>query len=261
MRIHAKKRLGQNFLTDKNIREKIIKSIGLAVSDTVLEIGSGRGEITSLIAEKAGFVYALEIDSQLCKILEEKFFNINNIKIIPADILKFDFNKFFKSVKSPVKIVGNIPYYITTPIIERIIEYRQKINCAYIMVQKEFAQRAVSTPGSKSHGSLSCFLQYYINPEILFSISRSCFWPQPKVDSCILKLNMRAEPAVKVSDEELFFKIIRAGFNKRRKTLRNSLKDIIPQEKLQAFFEQYNIDKNIRAERLSLTDFANLANL
>ncbi len=151
-------------------------------------------------------------------------------------------------------------YYITTPIIERIFEYRDKISSAFIMVQKDFALRAVSEPGSKAFGALTCFIQYYAIPRILFSISKSCFYPRPKVDSCILELTMRNLPAVKVNDERLFLKIIRAGFNQRRKTLRNSLKGIIPQQKLIAFFRDYGIDANIRPECLGLADFANLAN-
>lgn len=261
MRIRPKKRLGQNFLIDKNIREKIVGACDLSVLDTVLEIGAGKGEITGLLAAKAGFVYALEIDPSLCEILKAGLSGLRNVEVLKEDVLKLDFNRFFKKLSGSVKVVGNIPYYITTPIIERLIEHRDKIDSAFIMVQKEFALRAASCPGSKSFGSLSCFVQYYTAPKILFPIRKSCFYPVPKVDSSFLRLEMRREPAVKVNDEELFLKIIRSGFNQRRKTLRNSLKDIIPQQKLEAFFEKYGIDKNIRPECMSLSDFANLANL
>jgi 16S rRNA (adenine1518-N6/adenine1519-N6)-dimethyltransferase len=261
MRIRPKKRLGQNFLIDKNIRQKIIASCGLTALDVVLEIGAGRGEITSLIAGKAGFVYALEIDASLCEILKANLSGLDNVKVLKEDVLKFDFKNLFAKVNKKVKVIGNIPYYITTPIIKRLLEYRDKISSVFIMAQKEFALRAASAPGSKAFGSLSCFLQYYTAPKILFPISKSCFYPAPKVDSCFLELSMRKEPAVKVNDEELFLKIIRAGFNKRRKTLRNSLKDVIPQQKLSEFFQKYGIDKNTRPERLGLSDFANLANL
>ncbi|MFA5156381.1 MAG: 16S rRNA (adenine(1518)-N(6)/adenine(1519)-N(6))-dimethyltransferase RsmA [Candidatus Omnitrophota bacterium] len=256
-----KKRLGQNFLIDKNIRVKIAAACDLSASDTVLEIGAGKGEITGLLAAKAGLVYALEIDPSLCEILKAGLSELHNIEILKADVLKFDLNGFFKKLSGKVKVVGNIPYYITTPIIERLIEHRDKISSAFIMVQKEFALRAASVPGSKSFGSLSCFIQYYTSPKILFPISKSCFYPAPKIDSSFLQLEMRGEPAVKVNDEELFLKIIHSGFGQRRKTLRNSLKGIIPQQKLEAFFEKYGIDKNIRPERMSLPDFANLANL
>ena len=238
-----------------------MKAATSLLSDVVLEIGAGRGEITGLIARKAGFVYALEIDASLCKILKSGLAGLENVEALKGDILKFDFKNFFSKVNKKVKVVGNIPYYITTPIIERLLEYREKISSVFIMVQKEFALRAVSGPGSKVFGSLSCFLQYYATPKILFSISKSCFYPAPKVDSCFLELSILKEPAVKVNDEALFLKIIRAGFNKRRKTLRNSLKDVIPQKKLSEFFQKYGIDKNTRPERLSLSDFANLVNL
>ncbi len=261
MRIRPKKRLGQNFLIDKNIQRKIVESSGLSVSDVVLEIGAGRGEITSLLSRKAGFVYALEIDAALCEILEVNLAGLDNVEVLKGDVLKFDFKNLFAKINREVKVIGNIPYYITTPIIERLLEHREKISSVFIMVQKEFALRAVSGPGSKVFGSLSCFLQYYTAPKILFPISRSCFYPAPKVDSCFLQLSMRKEPAVKVNDEGLFLKIIRAGFNKRRKILRNSLKDVIPQRKLSEFFQKYGIDKNTRPERLGLSDFANLANL
>jgi 16S rRNA (adenine1518-N6/adenine1519-N6)-dimethyltransferase len=261
MRLRPKKRLGQNFLTDKNIQNKIIENCGLSASDIVLEIGAGRGEITGQIARKAGFVYALEVDTSLCKILNDSLAGLDNVEVIETDVLKFDFENFFAKVNSKVKVVGNLPYYITTPIIERLLEYREKVSSVFIMVQKEFALRLAAGPGSKTFGSLSCFIQYYTAPKILFPIGRTCFYPAPKVDSCFLELSMRHEPAVKVNDEELFLKIIRAGFNKRRKTLRNSLRETIPQDKLAAFFEKYDIDKNTRPERLSLSDFANLANL
>jgi 16S rRNA (adenine1518-N6/adenine1519-N6)-dimethyltransferase len=261
MRIRPKKRLGQNFLTDKNIRHKIIESCGLSASDTVLEIGAGKGEITGMIAGKAGFVYALEIDPSLSEILKTNLSGLDNVEVARDDILKFDFKKFFAKAGEEVKVIGNIPYYITTPIIERLLEYRKNISSVFIMVQKEFALRAAAGPGSKSFGSLSCFLQYYSAPRILFPISRRCFYPAPKVDSCFLELSMRKAPAVKVKDEELFLKIIRAGFNKRRKTLRNSLETVIPQQKLDAFFEKYGIDRNTRPECLSLADFANLSNI
>lgn len=255
-----KKRLGQNFLVDKNIHRKIIESCNLSAADIVLEIGAGRGEITGSLSRKAGFVYALEIDPSLCKILEDNLSGLDNVDVIRGDVLKFDFKKFFAKVNGKVKVVGNIPYYITTPIIERILEHRDKISSAFIMVQKEFALRAACEPGSKSFGSLSCFIQYYAAAKILFPISKSCFYPAPKVDSCLLELMMRKAPAVKVNDEGLFFKIIRASFNQRRKTLRNSLKGIIPQPKLKAFFQKYGIDRNIRPECLALSGFANLAN-
>ncbi|MFH1441784.1 MAG: 16S rRNA (adenine(1518)-N(6)/adenine(1519)-N(6))-dimethyltransferase RsmA [Candidatus Omnitrophota bacterium] len=261
MRVKPKKRLGQNFLIDKNIRKKIIEAAGLTHSDIVLEIGPGKGELTELAVEKASYIYAVEIDTQLSEILTESFKERANITIINQDILKFDFKEFFQNIDTKIKVIGNIPYYISTPIIEKLLNYREKIESIFITVQKEFAQRIISTGGSKKYGSLSCFLQYYTIPRIIFTISKTCFRPIPKVDSCLLKLQIRKEPAVKVKDEKLLFKIIRAVFNKRRKTLRNSLKDIIPSQKLELFFKKYPVDKNIRPESLKLQDFANLADI
>lgn len=260
MNIKPKKRLGQNFLIDPNIQRKIIASCGFKKTDIVLEIGSGTGIMTKPISQQAGFVYALEIDPDLCDILKRNLQNFNNTEIINQDILKLDFSKHFTNLKSGLKIFGNIPYYISSPIIEHLIKHSAQIECIFITVQKEFAKRVVSAAGSKEYGSLSCFVQYYLEPEIMFSISRNCFCPAPKVDSSFIKMNVRGSKAVNVEDENLFFALIRAGFNKRRKTLSNSLNEIIPKQQLQYFFNEYNINKNIRPENLSLSDFANLAN-
>jgi len=261
MRLQPKKSLGQNFIFDKNIQKKLIASYNLRSSDRVLEIGAGFGELTKLIASCVTFVYALEIDRSLCKILEENTREYPNIKIINRDILKFNLNSYFKGTKGKIKIAGNIPYYITTPIIAHLFKFRDKIETIFLTVQKEFAKRIASDAGSKEYGSFSCFVQYYCIPRAIFYIKRGSFSPSPKVDSCVLELKIRRAPAVKVNDEKLFFKVIRAGFNKRRKTLRNSLEGVIPLEKLAQFFYRYNIESNIRPEKLSLSDFANLANI
>lgn len=261
MRVKAKKRLGQNFLADTNIQRKIIESCGFNPCDSVLEIGAGTGEMTRLIYPLVKDLTALEIDPALCGILKENLKGAGNLKIINADILKFDFEDHFGKIKRKIKVAGNIPYYITTPIIQRLLEYRRMIDSIFITVQKEFALRVSSPAGSKDYGSLSCFVQYYSQPKIAFTIPKNCFRPKPKVDSCLLKLKLREEPAVETRDEKLFFKIIRAAFNKRRKTLRNSLKDVVAKEALEAFFKDYGIDKNIRPERLGLADFANLAEI
>jgi len=262
MRLKPKKSLGQNFLTDKNIQTKIINACGLTPEDTVLEIGSGRGEITKLIAPRVKHLAALEIDSSLCRQLEDSLKEYKNTEIINIDILKFDFKKYFKSAKiKKLKIIGNIPYYISTPIIEELLKHRGKIETVFITVQKEFADRIAAGPGSKTFGSLSCFIQYYAEPKILFLIKKNSFFPPPKIDSCLLRLKVRNKPIIKVRDEKLFFDIIRAAFNKRRKTLRNSLRDKFPPEKLALFFSKFSINPNIRPEDLGLEDFANLSNL
>jgi len=261
MHAKPKKSLGQNFLIDKNIQRKIIHACSFKESDVVLEIGSGEGALTRLISESAGMVYALEIDPDLCAALKEDFKKYKNIRIINEDILKFDLEGGIKELNDKIKVIGNIPYYITTPIIEHLIKYRRIIKTIFLTVQKEFARRVVANSGSADYGSFSCFIQYYTKPEILFSIKRTCFRPVPKVDSSFLRLDMRDTPFVIVKDEDLFFKIIRAGFNKRRKTLRNSLKGIIAPTKLDAFFRKYSIGCDVRPEELSLRDFANLANI
>lgn len=257
MRLKPKKRLGQNFLIDSNIREKIIEHCKLCPDDFVLEIGSGRGEITGLIAERAAKVLAVEIDRDLCEVSEDNLKSLSNAEVVNQDILKLDFTKYLEKSKK-IKVIGNIPYYITTPIIERLLELKDLIESIFITVQKEFALRAAAQAGSKDYGSLSCFLQYYTSPKILFTIKKTCFSPVPKVDSCLLELKIREKPPVETGDEDLFFNIIRAAFNKRRKTLRNSLKEIIPQNKLELFFEKYKINRKVRAEELTLFDFANL---
>ena len=261
MHIKPKKRLGQNFLTDKNIQRKIIDCLQLKPSDIVLEIGSGRGELTGLIAQKTEKIYALEIDNDLCQVLKDNLKDRLNIEIINQNILKFNLRKHFNRIERRIKVTGNIPYYISSPIIEYLIKYRDKIDAVFITVQKEFARRMTAVPGSKLYGAFSCFVQYYFEPKIVLNIKKTCFFPMPKVDSSLVRLEIRPRPPVGLKDEKFFFKIIRASFNYRRKTLRNSLASIISRKKLESFFHKYGIDRNIRPERLCLQDFANLSNV
>jgi 16S rRNA (adenine1518-N6/adenine1519-N6)-dimethyltransferase len=256
-----KKSLGQNFLADANIRRKIVSHCQLQKTETVLEIGAGRGEITGLIAAQVKQVYAVEVDAYLCAMLKDSLHDFKNIKIINQDILKLDLKSYFGSLRKKIKVIGNIPYYIASPIIAHLLKYRDILSKIFLTVQKEFAVRISAKAGSKDYGSFSCFVQYYSAPAVLFSIKNTSFNPAPKVDSSFLCLEMRREPAVDVGSEGLLFKIIRAAFNKRRKTLRNSLKDIVPSENLAKFFSDYHIDARIRPEELTLEDFANLTNL
>ena len=261
MRIKPKKRLGQNFLVNKNIRGKIAGLLGLTHSDTVLEIGAGRGELTRLIAQKAKKVIALEIDPCLCAILRDNLNGLSNVEIINRDVLKFDLDSRLPKPGGKLKVFGNIPYYISTPIIERFFEHRDRIDSIFITVQKEFARRMCAKPGSKDYGAFSCFVQYYSEPKMLLEISKGSFFPVPKVDSCLVRLKMRDKPAVDAQDEALLFKVIRSAFNQRRKILRNSLQGVIFEAKLEEFFRKYGIERNIRPERLSLHDFACLVNM
>ncbi len=262
MYIKPKKSLGQNFLIDKNIQNKIIRACNLTCEDIVLEIGSGKGDLTLSLAQKAKKVYALEIDQRLYSLFEMKLMKHDNCCLLKADILKFDISKFLQEnkIKQKIKIIGNIPYYISSPIIEHLIKHRQVIRAAFLTVQKEFGQRAKAAAGSKVYGSFSCFVQYYCACKMLFEIRRNCFQPAPNVDSCFLSLEFRKEPPVLVQDEGVLFKLIRTAFNQRRKTLKNSLEGLVAQDRLKNFFQEADIDKNVRPEDLSLEQFASLSN-
>ena len=262
MYIKPKKSLGQNFLTDKNIQKKIICACSLTKEDIVLEIGAGRGDLTAQLAQSAHKVYALEIDQRLFPFLQQALGAYNNCRIIKTDILKFDINKFLQAnkIKQKIKVIGNIPYYICSPIIEQLIGYRKDISAAFITVQKEFGRRIQAVPGSKEYGSFSCFTQYYCECKIIFEIKKNSFKPAPNVDSCFLSLKFRQKPPVLVRDEEKFFKLIRTAFNQRRKTLRNSLDGLVAQDRLKDFLQGAGIDRNVRPEDLSLEQFASLSN-
>jgi len=261
MYIKPKKSLGQNFLTDKNIQNKILKACNLSCEDVVLEIGSGKGDLTAAIAGSVKKVFALEIDQRLCPLLKQRLIKFDNCQVIQADILKFDLSKFLKEEKisGKIKVIGNIPYYISSPIIEHLITHRQAISAAFITVQEEFARRVISPAGSKEYGSFSCFVQYYCRALILFKIGRNCFRPAPNVESCFLALEFSQDPRVLVRNEEGLFKLIRRSFNQRRKTLRNSLEGFVDQARLSNFLEQAGLNKNIRPELISLEQFAALS--
>lgn len=260
MQIKPKKSLGQNFLTDKNMQQKIIRSCNLTQEDIVLEIGCGRGDFTVYLAQQARKVYALEIDQRLYPDLENNLKNYNNCKILKADILKFDLGELLRSekIEQKIKVIGNIPYYISSPIIEYLINQRFKISEVYITVQKEFARRVSANPGTKDFGSFSCFVQYYAQAKSILEICRQCFHPVPKVDSALLALKFRDQPPVEVLNEDAFFKLIRQAFSQRRKTLKNSLSGLADQESLKKFFIQQGVSPQIRPEDLSLEQFASL---
>ena len=262
MYIKPKKSLGQNFLIDKNIQKKIIWACDLTKEDIILEIGAGKGDLTAQFAQSVKGVYALEIDQRLYPFLEQSLGVYKNCQIIKSDILKFKISKFLQDNKigQKLKVIGNIPYYISSPIIEHLIGYRKNISVAFITVQREFGRRARAVPGSKEYGSFSCFVQYYCQCKILFEIKKNSFKPAPNVDSCFLSLEFREKPAVLVRDEGLFFKLIRTAFNQRRKTLRNSLDGLVSQDRLENFLQGAGIDKNVRPEDLSLEQFASLSN-
>lgn len=265
--ISANKKLGQNFLIDDDIIQNIIDAAELKETDLVIEIGPGLGTLTSKLLEKAGKVIAIELDEKMLKVLNDRFSLYNNFILINNDVLKVDLNKIIEEnleqLKS-VKIVANLPYYITTPIIMKLLESKLKIETITVMVQKEVADRITATPGDKLSGAITYSVDYYAKAEEVVFVSKSCFMPSPEVDSTVIKLEIRKEPKVNVLNEEMFFKVIKASFMQRRKTLINGLMNsgiIKDREKLNAILKEANIDSNIRGEKLTIEQFANLSNL
>lgn len=260
MRHTPKKSLGQNFLRDGHARRRIVDSCAFLTSDTVLEIGPGMGALTPLIAGRVRRVYAVELDHGLAVSLQERFGGSGNIVIRQGDILKFDLSSIPESRSVRLKVIGNIPYYITTPIIEHLLGERERVGEIFLTVQKEFARRICAAPGTKEYGAFSCYVQYHTVPAILFDIKKNSFYPVPKVDSSFIRLTVRERPAVRVADEPRLFAIIHAAFQQRRKTLRNSLRGLIAEDAAETFFSCRGIDSSLRPEKLSLQDFAVLAN-
>lgn len=262
------KSLGQNFLTDKNIIDRIIEGAGIGPEDLVIEIGPGIGVITSEAAETAKKVIAVEIDKNLIPILKETLADRDNVEIVNQDILKTDVNKLIEDCSkgegdfSGVKIIGNLPYYITTPIIMKLLEDGVKADNITIMMQKEVADRIKAAPGTKAYGALSVAVQYYCTVEAVVNVPKDVFVPQPKVDSTVLKLEIREEKPVELKDREVFFSCVKAGFGQRRKTLLNSLMGVknITKEAVRESLEAAGIDPSRRAETLDLEEFANLSN-
>lgn len=254
------KSLGQNFLTDKFVIEDIIDGSDISEEDLVIEIGPGIGVITYEAAQIAKKVIAVEIDKNLIPILKETLGEFDNVEVVNKDILKTDVNELIGDEKR-VKIIGNLPYYITTPIIMKLLEDKVNADSITIMMQKEVADRIKAKPGTKAYGALSIAVQYYCSIEKVTDVPRTSFVPNPNVDSEVLKLNILKEKPVKVMDEELFFKVVRASFNMRRKTLNNSLMGVegIDKETVKLALEASGIDSIRRGETLSIEEFARLA--
>jgi 16S rRNA (adenine1518-N6/adenine1519-N6)-dimethyltransferase len=261
---HFRKSLGQNFLVDPHILTKIIESANLSREDFVLEIGPGIGTLTQYLAEYAGHVAAVEIDKLLIPILGETLSTYDNVTIIHGDILKLDLPTFLleQSKGRPIKIVANLPYYITTPILMTLLESRIPLSGITIMIQEEVARRIQATPGSKEYGALSLAVQYYAIPKITAKVPPNCFIPRPTVGSTVLHLNCLPHPSVIVEDEPLLFALIRASFNQRRKTLLNSLSNaptlIYTKDQIRDALLKLHLPETIRGETLSLSQFAAL---
>ena len=260
------KRFGQNFLIDAHVLEKIVSAAGITKDDCVLEIGPGIGTMTQYLAESAGQVIAVEIDTNLLPILADTLKDYSNVKVINQDILKVDINELVKEYNNgrPIKVVANLPYYITTPIIMGLFESNVPIDNITVMVQKEVADRMQVGPGSKDYGALSLAVQYYASPYIVANVPPNCFIPRPNVGSAVIRLTRYQEPPVQVKDPKLMFKLIRASFNQRRKTLQNGLNNSpeisLSKEEITKAIESLGVSPSVRGEALSLEQFAQLAN-
>lgn len=265
--------LGQNFLVDRNIIEKIIDAAELTENTLVIEIGPGMGALTQVAAEKAGKVIAVEIDRHLIPVLGEVVGHLDNVEIINQDILKTDINELIESEKKnfatsdheidKVVILGNLPYYITTPIIMGILERQIEMDTMVIMMQKEVAERIVAEPGGKTYGALSIACQFFCETNYVTTVPRTVFQPQPKVDSAVLRLDKRTELPWEIGAGgwKLFFEVVRAGFNRRRKTLLNALTALgMDKTELRSILDEAGVEPSRRAETLSIQEFANVAN-
>ncbi len=265
--------LGQNFLVDRNIIEKIIDAAELTENTLVIEIGPGMGALTQVAAEKAGKMIAVEIDRHLIPVLGEVVGHLDNVEIINQDILKTDINELIESEKKnfatsdheidKVVILGNLPYYITTPIIMGILERQIEMDTMVIMMQKEVAERIVAEPGGKTYGALSIACQFFCETNYVTTVPRTVFQPQPKVDSAVLRLDKRTELPWEIGagGRKLFFEVVRAGFNRRRKTLLNALTALgIDKTELRSILDEAGVEPSRRAETLSIQEFANVAN-
>lgn len=272
---HFQKKYGQNFLIDANILEKIIDAAEITKEEGVIEIGPGIGTMTQYLAERAKWVAAVEIDKNLIPILQDTLSDYDNVMILNEDILKLDINKLVREKNNgqPVKIVANLPYYITTPIIMGLFESQVPLSSITIMVQKEVAERMQVGPGTKDYGALSLAVQYYAKPEIMLKVAPSCFIPRPNVGSTVIRLTRFEKPPVQAEDEKKLFSIIRAAFNQRRKTLANALANAsvladekgntmkVNREDVCALLDQMGLNQTIRGEALTLEQFAHLSNL
>ena len=266
--IKANKNLGQNFLIDDNVIEMAIEKSEINKDDVVIEIGPGLGTLTKYLLEKAGRVICVELDKRMVSILKERFFLYDNFEIINDDILKVNLDDLINKAKNKyslknAKIVANLPYYITTPIIMKLLENKIDIKSITVMIQKEVADRLAEIPGGKNTGAITYTVYYYGKTEKLLEVPKTSFIPEPSVTSEVIKINIRKEPPVKVIDEKKFFNLIKVAFLQRRKTFLNSVTNngISTKKELTEILEKLNIDEKIRSEKLTIEEFANISNL
>lgn len=267
--IKANKSLGQNFLINENVINSIVDCSGITKDDLVIEIGPGLGTLTKVLLEKAGKVICVEIDHKMIRILKERFSLYTNFELLNQDILKVDLKKLIESKKmergyNNVKVVANLPYYITTPIMMRLLEEELDLESITVMIQKEVADRLIAIPGEKETGAITYSVYYYSEAKGILEVPSDSFIPEPEVISKVIKLYVRKEPPVKVKNKEVMFRIIKCAFMQRRKTLLNSLcntKVFLNKEEGEKILKKLDLDINIRAERLSIEDFANITNM
>lgn len=260
------KKFGQNFLIDTHVLDRIIEAAGITGDDFVLEIGPGIGTMTQYLCENAREVAAVEIDKNLIPILSDTLSAYDNVTVINEDVLKLDLNELAKAQNGgkPIKVVANLPYYITTPIIMGLFENHVPLESITVMVQKEVAERMQVGPGTKDYGALSLAVQYYARPEIVANVPPNCFMPRPKVGSAVIRLTCHEKPPVEVEDEKLLFQLIRASFNQRRKTLQNGLYNspeiALSKEQIAEVIKEAGLSASVRGEALTLEQFADLSN-
>lgn len=262
--ISASKSLGQNFLINDGVIERIVESANISNEDLIIEIGPGLGTLTKKLLEKAKKVIAIELDKRMISILQERFSLYDNFKLINDDILKVNLNEIIQNEKDikEVKIVANLPYYITTPIIMKLLEDKLALKSITVMVQKEVAKRLTAKPGSKQAGAITYAVNYYCEPEEIVIVPNSSFIPEPEVESEVIKLNLRNSPPVKIESEDLFFKLIKTSFMQRRKTLVNGITNsgLMNKEEIKKILAKINLPENVRGEVLTMEDFAKLTN-
>ena len=252
---------GQHFLVDRNILNKVIWAAQVEKEDTVLEVGPGLGEMTFALARQAKRVIAIEIDSKLVAILNEKMKNYPNVEVVKSDILKVDFNQFLKKEGHPIKVVANLPYQVSTPLLFRFIESKETFSTFTLMLQKEVAERMVAPPGGKEYGPLSIFIQMFLDVSIRFFIKPSAFFPPPKVESAVVQMVWKEKPMIETNDEEWFKRVVKACFGYRRKTLVNALRhsELSLPESIELKMEAIGIDPRRRPETLTIQEYASLA--
>lgn len=262
--VYFNKKLGQNFIIDENIISSIVERSNISPEDCIIEIGPGIGVLTKALAQRANKVIAVEIDNNLIGLLEDTLQQYDNVKIINDDVLQVDIGQEIKEeFGQKAKVIANLPYYITTPIIMKLLEETENIDEIIVMVQKEVAERLTASPGTKAYGKITVSINYYSEAEIILDVPNTSFMPKPKVDSAVIRLKVRDKPPVTIDNQDLFFKVVKATFNKRRKTMINALANSplqLDKGLLKDIFKQVDINLKIRGEKLSIEEFAKISN-